>query len=207
MISVTRFVTGPIETNTYVVADDEKKACLVVDPSAGCEDVLRKIEQDELRAEAILLTHAHFDHSMGIPELHERLGGIPVYVHPSEIAFLSNAKLNGSLLLGEEFVFTGEISELAEGTVKIGDFALTVLHLPGHTPGGCAFLFGTHCLSGDALFAGSVGRSDLPGGDGDALIAAITQKLLALPDDTVVHPGHGGRTTIGRERRSNPFLM
>ncbi len=90
--------------------------------------------------------------------------------------------------------------------VLIGSFSLDVLHVPGHTPGGCVLLFGEHCLCGDVLFAGSIGRSDLPGGDGDQLVAGIQQKLMVLPDNTIVYPGHGGRTTIGRERRNNPFL-
>jgi hydroxyacylglutathione hydrolase len=207
MISVTRFVTGPIETNTYVVADDATKTCLIVDPSTGCEEVLRKIELDGLKAEAILLTHAHFDHIMGIPEIQERVGAIPIYIHPSEAGFLSNAQLNGSTLLGEDFTFRGGVRKLSEGKIHIGSFTLDVLHIPGHTPGGCAFVFETHCLCGDALFAGSIGRSDLPGGDGDLLIASIQNKLMALADNTIAYPGHGGRTTIGRERRSNPFLV
>jgi glyoxylase-like metal-dependent hydrolase (beta-lactamase superfamily II) len=91
--------------------------------------------------------------------------------------------------------------------MKIGGFDLTVFHIPGHTPGGCALLFENNCFSGDVLFAGSIGRSDLPGGNGPALIAGIKKKLFPLPDATIVYPGHGGKTTIAREKRSNPYLQ
>jgi hydroxyacylglutathione hydrolase len=206
MITITKFITGPIETNTYLVSNDKGK-CVVVDPASGCGQLLRKITREMLDVEAIVLTHAHFDHITGIPELLEALGNLPVYVHPLEAAFPAAAQLNGSLWFGESFACSVKTAGLNEGKQQIGSFGFDVLHVPGHTPGGCALCINGNCVCGDALFAGGIGRSDLPGGDGDLLIASIQTKLLPLPDTTVVWPGHGNRTTIGREKKSNPFLI
>ena len=206
MITITRFITGPIETNSYLVSNDKKK-CVIIDPASGCGEILLKIEKESLEAEAIVLTHSHFDHITGIPELQEKLGNMPVYVHALEAQFLADAELNGSVWFGERYSFAGNTKGLNEGKQRIGSFEFEILPVPGHTPGGCALCIENNCICGDALFAGSIGRSDLPGGDGPLLIASIKKKLLPLPDNTVVWPGHGGRTTIGREKKSNPFLI
>ncbi|MCU0608638.1 MAG: MBL fold metallo-hydrolase [Chitinispirillaceae bacterium] len=206
MITVTRFMTGPLETNTYVVADKENR-CLVIDPSIGCEEIIAMVSRESMTVEAVLLTHAHFDHIMGIPELHRQLGALPVYLHPKDAPFLTSPELNGSLFLGEKYDFWGETRDLVEGVMAIGSFSVTVLVVPGHTPGGCALVLNQCCFCGDAVFAGSIGRSDLPGGDGDQLVDAIRKKILVLPDSTILYPGHGGRTTVAREKRSNPFLI
>ena len=206
MITITKFITGPIETNTYLVSNDKGK-CVVVDPSSGCGELLRKITKEMLDVEAIVLTHAHFDHIAGIPELIDAFGELPVYVHPLEAAFLSDAQLNLSSGFGQNFTFPGKTVALNEGKQQVGSFGFDVMHVPGHTPGGCALYIPGNCLSGDTLFAGSIGRSDFPGGDGDQLVASINSKLLPLPDSTVVWPGHGNRTTIGREKKSNPFVL
>jgi hydroxyacylglutathione hydrolase len=206
MVTITRFITGPIETNTYLVSNDEGK-CVVVDPASGCGGLLGKIKKEPLSVEAVVLTHSHYDHITGIPEMIDALGEVTVFIHPSEAKFLPDARLNGSLWFGGNFAFYGKTEELDEGKQRIGSFEFHVLHVPGHTPGGCALCIEGNCLCGDSLFAGSIGRSDLPGGDGGLLVASIKKKLLSLPDATVVWPGHGGRTTIGREKRSNPFLL
>jgi hydroxyacylglutathione hydrolase len=206
MITITKFITGPIETNTYIVSNDKGK-CVVVDPASGCGELLLKIDKEPLAVEAVVLTHAHFDHITGIPELIDAFGELPIYVHPLEATFLSDAQLNLSSGFEQNFTFPGKTVPLNEGKQQIGSFGFDVLHVPGHTPGGCALCIEGNCLCGDALFAGGIGRSDLPGGDGDLLIASIQKKLLPLPDTTVVWPGHGNRTTIGREKKSNPFLV
>lgn len=205
MITVARFVTGPIETNTYLVSD-EIKNCLVIDPSLGCNEVTSKIKTDDLKLQAIVLTHGHFDHIMGLGEIIEAVGEVPVYIHADDRSCLSNPVVNGSPLIGEEYVFKGDARPLIEGKMKIGSFDLDIFHIPGHTLGGCVLVIGNYCISGDVLFAGSIGRSDLPGGNGTALVAGIKKKLLPLPDAMVVYPGHGARTTIAREKRSNPYL-
>jgi hydroxyacylglutathione hydrolase len=205
-IEIQQFVTGPIETNTYVVSD-ENKNCFIADPSSGCSAVLAYIRDNSLHPGAIVLTHGHFDHIIGIPEIRRDFPDIPVWVHPLDADFIKRADYNGSFLIGRDFSYTGPHNDLIEGKMYIGGLECAVLHVPGHTPGGCAVVSGGHCLSGDSLFAGSVGRTDWEYCDGELLIRAIREKLLPLPEATVVHPGHMGRTTIGREKRMNPFLQ
>jgi glyoxylase-like metal-dependent hydrolase (beta-lactamase superfamily II) len=201
---IERFMTGPLETNTYLIAQGTD--CLVIDPSSGLEAVLERIAQGGLRPAGICLTHGHFDHILGIETLQQQFPGLAVWVHPAERMLLTNSEYNCAYLMGQDYTYSGPVQELTEGRVVIGPFSPTVLHIPGHSPGGCAFVFDKHCFSGDALFAGSVGRSDFPGGDGAALIENIRTKLFVLPDETIVYPGHGNRTTIGREKRQNPYF-
>jgi glyoxylase-like metal-dependent hydrolase (beta-lactamase superfamily II) len=205
-IEIQPFATGPIETNTYVVSD-EKKQCCIVDPSSGCAAVLDYIQDKALNPGAIVLTHGHFDHIIGIPEIHGRFPSMPVWVHPLDAAFVKRADYNGSFMVGLDFSYTGPLNDLIEGAMRLGGMECRVFHIPGHTPGGCALVFEGHCLAGDSLFAGAVGRTDWEYGDEAALIRAIKEKLLPLPEAMVVHPGHMGRTTIGREKRMNPFLQ
>ncbi len=205
-VRIDRFATGPLETNTYVVSGNQD-AALIVDPSSGCEQVKQFIEQRRLVVSAILLTHAHFDHLMGIEEIHAFAPGVDVWVHPADTLLLRDPEYNGSVLMGAPLRYEKETRDLHEGNMEVGGYALRVLHVPGHSPGGCAFVFGNQCLSGDSLFAGSIGRTDFPGCDGAALLKGIREKLFTLPDDTIVFPGHFGQTTIGQEKRLNPFLQ
>jgi hydroxyacylglutathione hydrolase len=205
MITVEKFITGPIETNTYVIVNDTKEA-IVFDPSSGCEEVLEFLKSGSIVPHTIIITHGHFDHILGIPEIKSVYQDISVFIHPSEKMFLSKPDYNGSSMLGVPFIYTGKISELTEGEMEIEGFHFKVFLVPGHSPGGCAIYIDRYLICGDILFANSIGRSDLPGGNGELLVKGITEKLLVLPEDTVVCPGHGGRTTIGREKRTNPFL-
>lgn len=201
-----KFITGPLDVNTYVVRN-EQKSCLLIDPSRNCEEVIDYLKTEELSPEAVVLTHGHFDHILGIPEIISSLSEIPIYIHKNDRDMLSQPLLNGSVLIGEEFAYSGEnVYDLAEGEVEIGSFHFRILHVPGHSSGGCAVVMEDVCFCGDIIFAGSIGRTDLPGGDGRALVSGIRQKLLSLPDSTVLCPGHGGRTTVGREKKMNPFL-
>lgn len=206
MLTIHRFVTGPIETNTWLVCNQQRK-CFVVDPSSGCDELLGKIGDDRLSVESIILTHSHFDHILGIPELLAVMPQLPVYIHPVEINNLADEHRNGSVWFGRPFALSKPALPLSPGRQWIGSFEMEVIHVPGHTPGGCALVLDGYCFCGDALFAGSIGRSDLPGGNGPELLLAIKSGLCTLPDETVVCPGHGGRTTIGREKQSNPFLL
>lgn len=204
-LQVKKFVTGPIETNTYVVSH-ENNGCLLIDPSSGCKEVISYIKDKGFSLEAICLTHGHFDHFLGLEEILRSFPGTDVWIHPAEKYYLLDADYNGSFMMGMKLTYTGPVKEYNDGFMQIGNFDVTVFHVPGHSSGGAALLIGNYCFCGDSLFAGSIGRSDFPGCDGAALIKNIKEKLMSLPDDTVVCSGHGGRSTIGRERRTNPFL-
>ncbi len=205
-LTIKRFITGPIDTNTYVLSQSDS-SCIIIDPSGGCNNLLDYIKNEKLSPKAICLTHGHFDHFMGIEEILDCYPGIDIYAHPTAKVLIQKPEYNGSYMIGTQLSYNGPIKELNEGIVSVGGFELNVLYIPGHSPGGCAFVIEKNCFSGDSLFAGSVGRIDFPGCDGQALISSIKEKLFTLPEDTVVYPGHGGRTTIAREKLHNPFLI
>lgn len=214
---VAGFPADAFGTNCYVVAPAEGEQCVVIDPGIGVvtrlDDVL---ERYRLRPAAVLLTHGHLDHTFSAaPVCGAR--GITAYVHPGDLDLLADpAKgLSGDLneLFGGRLAYTepDDVAEMTDGQVlSIAGLAITVSHAPGHT-GGSVLFHGDHegvpvCFSGDVLFEGSIGRTDLPGGDMTAMWASLRDKVLPLPDETVVLPGHGPTTTIARERATNPYL-
>jgi glyoxylase-like metal-dependent hydrolase (beta-lactamase superfamily II) len=202
---IERFTTGPLGTNTYLLSQSPD-SCLVIDPSRGCAGVLAAAERNGWSVGSIVLTHGHFDHITGIPEVLARFPAAGVWVHPDEKPLLLHAEYNGSIMIGSPFSYTAPTRDLVEGEMELSGVQLTVAHIPGHSPGGCALLVPGSCFSGDSLFAGSIGRTDFPGGNYQRLLAGIREKILTLPDDTTVLPGHGNRTTVGREKRLNPYL-
>lgn len=206
-VSIKKFVSGPLATNAYVVHNENLSSCIMVDPSSECDELLSFVSGDCNNPGGILLTHGHFDHLLGIGEIQTKFPELPVWIHPQDRQMLQNSELNGALMIQTRFDYHGDTRDLIEGDMEIGGISFQVLHLPGHSPGGCAFLFENDCICGDAVFAGSIGRTDLPGGNGPALVAAIREKILTLPENVVLYPGHGGRTTVGREKRMNPFLI
>ena len=204
-VSVEKFILGPIETNAYLVINESKK-CLCIDPSSNCDELLQEIRIQNLELEVIILTHGHFDHIMGVPEIKEQYPLVPLYTHPNELELLKDPQFNGSFLIGVTFTIKDHVNEINEGNIEIGSFSCQIFSVPGHSPGGIAIKIEQYLFCGDILFAGSVGRTDLIGGNEQQLLDGIRKKLLVLPDETIVCPGHGGRTTIGREKKMNPYL-
>lgn len=207
MINIETFVLGPVSTNAYLLSDPETKKGIIIDPGMNPKSLIKKIA--DLDIEAILLTHAHFDHIGGVDEI-RKLKKCPVYLHDLEADWLTNPKKNGSARWPELGVLIEtEPAEYAldEGqTLEFLGIKLKVFHTPGHSPGSVSFLYDKHLFGGDVLFKLSVGRTDLPGGDNNELLDSIQDKLFLLEDDTIVYPGHGGKTTIGFEKDNNPYV-
>lgn len=207
MLRIESFNLGPLQTNAYLLRGEEDNRAVIIDPGMNPGPLLRRIEHLEI--EAILLTHAHFDHIGGVDTI-RKLKKCPVYIHPIESDWLTTPKLNGSMLWPD---VTGPIAtdtaefDLAQGqklTLIGHDFL--VYHTPGHSPGSVSFLCGNDLFSGDCLFKMGVGRTDLPGGREADLFNSIRGTLFRLPEDTVVYPGHGPKTTIGYEKANNPYV-
>lgn len=198
--------TGAFQENGFIVADDASREAVVVDPGEDAEMFLERIEADGLTLRAVWLTHAHLDHILGVATVVDRTG-VPVYLHPADRALYDAAANQGAWFGIPVDAPPPPQYELQAGDVlSIGRYRFAVRHVPGHSPGSVAFIGHGTAFVGDALFAGSVGRVDLPGGDAATLLASIRRELMVLPDETIVYSGHGPETTVGRERSSNPFL-
>jgi len=207
--AIERFVLGPFETNCYLVRAPSDGACWLVDAGFDVEPMLERARETGDRVQAIVLTHTHVDHIAGLEEAHRAFPDAPILVHEEEAGFLQDPALNLSEAMGLPLRAPEATRTLSGGeTLELGSQRWSVLHTPGHSPGGISLHSKRDnvVIAGDTLFAGSIGRYDFPTSDGQALAASIREKLYALPDETRVLPGHGPETTIGREKSSNPFV-
>ncbi|RYY88054.1 MAG: MBL fold metallo-hydrolase [Chitinophagaceae bacterium] len=211
MLTVHTFTFNPVQENTYVLSN-ENGACCIIDP--GCyfaseeQQLAAFVEDAGLKPVLLLNTHCHLDHIFGNRYVHQRWG-LELHLHRAEIPVLERGPASGQLWQLPFVNYDGPLHFLDEGdVVRIGDDELQVLFTPGHSPGHVSFYSAAQrfILSGDVLFEGSVGRTDLPGGNFTILEESIRTKLYTLPEDVIVYSGHGGTTTIGDERRGNPFV-
>ena len=188
---------GPLGTNCYLLEDEKNKLAAVVDPGGDAGRILSQARADGVEIRLILLTHAHFDHTGGVAELHAALPDVPVYLHPDDAALLGSEVFPA---IGAPTVPYGEGDR-----VKLGDLEIQVLHTPGHTPGGVCLLVGDALFTGDTLFQGSMGRIDFEGGSYEDIMASLA-RLAHLPGDFRVLPGHMDASTLERERKTNYYI-
>ena len=202
----------PFAKNGFLVSCDATREAVLIDPGDEIASLVRQSSADKLKVVQILLTHAHLDHITGVRDA-KRAFDVPVWLHRDDL-FLYEGIVEQGRMFGMELQRQPPVDRFYEPAeqIRFGQYVVDVLHTPGHCPGGVCLAIGRdgnterELFVGDTLFAGSIGRTDLPGGDYDTLIRSIRDVLFAFPDDTVVHSGHGPNTTIGTERRTNPFL-
>ncbi|ABW19252.1 MBL fold metallo-hydrolase [Alkaliphilus oremlandii] len=197
---------GVYAVNCYVIGDEQTNKAAVVDPGGDVDKIIKVLENNDLELKYILLTHAHGDHIGGLVELRERTGA-PVYIHQEDLYMLQNSSVNYSQAISGVKIETNADGFLNDGDrLELGDLTLSIIHTPGHSKGGICIAVGNVLLTGDTLFANSIGRSDLYGGNQEELIQSIKNKLFTLDEDLTVLPGHGPATTIRIEKITNPYV-
>ena len=203
-MSIDVIEVGDFITNCYLIYEADQ--AIILDPGDDAPQIIELIEKRNVKLDKIILTHGHIDHIKGLPEL-RHWAKVPVLIHQEDANMLTEARKNLSYYHDTAFTTKPADELLVEGDeITVGNNKFTVLHTPGHTPGGISLLTDGIVFSGDALFFGSIGRTDFPGSDHRTLIEAIQHKLMTLPPETVVYPGHGPQTTIGQEKEANPWL-
>ena len=199
---------GVMGANCYLYACMETKKAVLIDPGADGKKIHQWVLEKDLEIEYILLTHGHVDHIGAVDELRALLGKVLVGIHAADAEMLTDGRKNLSSYFGSEVVTQRADLILQDGQeLRVGNQRLSVISTPGHTLGGVCFLSSEGLFSGDTLFAGSIGRTDFPGGSMEQLLKGVKEKLLILPEDTLVLPGHGEETRIGAEKRENPYLQ
>jgi len=204
-VILNRLVVGLFATNCYVVGSESNKEGMIIDPGAEAKGILKSIDDLELDIKFIVLTHGHIDHIGALKEVKEATGA-EICLHSGDANFLQG--LSSSTVFGLPYPDSPPPDRLLEGgdSIDVGDLHFLVLHTPGHSPGGICLLGHGVVFCGDTLFNYGIGRTDIPPGSHSQLMNSIYTKLMILPDNTIVYPGHGPETTIGTERRGNPFL-
>ena len=207
------FVVGQLETNCYILGDEKSKDALCIDPGGRVDEIIAAVNKAKLSIKYIINTHAHFDHVGGNGPL-KKITGAKLAIHSEDVMLLESVALQGAEFGTDAVPSPSPDILLKDGdTIKVGNLMVSVIHTPGHSQGGiCLFLKLTDnneeiLFTGDTIFAGSIGRTDLPGGSYKDIIASIKSKILPLGDDVRILPGHGPETTIGREKRFNQFLI
>lgn len=203
-MEIKSIVVGELEVNCYILYDKKLKEAVIVDPGAEASKIKAFLSRENLNPKLIVNTHGHFDHIGGDGDFN-----LPVYIHRLEKDFLTDSLKNLSIVLGSSKKFANASNLIKEGDIiKVGNDSLKVLHTPGHTPGGISLLSNDKkfILTGDTLFSGGVGRTDFPYSSEKSLMESIKKKLFTLSDDTIIYPGHGPASTIGKEKSFNPFI-
>jgi glyoxylase-like metal-dependent hydrolase (beta-lactamase superfamily II) len=202
-ITVKTFVLGELSNNCYLVFDKETKEGFIVDAPYGLEKVYAFIRKERIKINFIILTHAHFDHIAGLSSIN-----VPFYIHPGDLALLKDSSLNGSYFFGTAIAVDKEPIVLEENSsLCLGSYQIEIIPTPGHTPGSISILLRNLLFSGDTIFLDSIGRTDVPLASHDLLLKSIKENILTLSEETIIYPGHGPSTSVGQEKRQNPFLI
>lgn len=202
---IEKLIVGPMGANCYIIWDEATQEATIIDPGYSDQRIAQIINQNNLKVNKILLTHGHIDHLMGLDDV-RALTGADVYIHEEDASCLTSAAHNLSDMMGLHKTFDQAEHTFKDGDlIDVGNIALKVMHTPGHTVGSVCFLIGDTLFSGDTLFWSSIGRTDFPGGSYVNMMSSL-DRLMTLSDDTKVLSGHGEDTTIGYERKSNPFI-
>lgn len=205
-MKIAKFILGSMQTNCYFIIDENTKSCIIVDPADDIDIIMQKLADKGLKCEKIILTHGHFDHMLALEELREKTGA-PLYIHEADNEML----LDPEKSLMSFYAGSKKTCRSADVLLKDGDIInfhgneIKVMHTPGHTNGSCCFLIGTHLISGDTLFRGSIGRYDFYGGDYETILASL-KKLSELETDYRIYPGHGPSTHLSYEKEYNLYM-
>ncbi len=204
---IEKLTVSPIQENCYIVGDEQSRAGVIIDPGAEASRILEEVEHLGLTIEKIVNTHGHVDHISAAEEVKAALD-VKLHLHPGDEMYLPNIEETAQM-----FGFSGARNPTLDVILKDGDrinvggLTIEVIHAPGHTPGSCVLKIGDDVFCGDLVFSGSIGRTDLPGGDYNTIIDSLERVILPMDDDVRLHPGHGPSTTVAIERRFNPFLQ
>ncbi len=206
LMIIKNVVVGPLEVNCYVIGCEDTKEAAIIDPGDNADEIIRIIVKEGLKPKFIINTHAHFDHIGGVKVIQDHFK-IDFILHEDDLFLVDNAS-EQSTAFGLNPISKPEVNKyVIDGEeINLGNKSITVIHTPGHSPGCVCYYSDNNIFVGDTLFAGSIGRTDLPGGSHETLINSVKEKLFALGDNTTVHPGHGPSTTIENEKKHNPFL-